>query len=87
MSGAQTVFGPALWLGSAVGNETAEEGTTCHRRERRMECPEGDLRRSSRWRLQSGESSSALACELDVKLSEWASQLERYGDDEFPEPG
>ena len=41
-------------------------------------------------RLQSGESASALARELDVKrakLYEWASQLERYGDDAFPGPG
>lgn len=41
-------------------------------------------------RLQSGESASALARELDVKrakLYEWASQLDRYGDDAFPGPG
>ena len=41
-------------------------------------------------RLQSGESASALARELDVKrakLAEWAAQLERFGDDAFPGPG
>ena len=41
-------------------------------------------------RLLRGESGSALARELDVKrakLYEWATQLERYGDDAFPGPG
>ena len=41
-------------------------------------------------RLQGGESASALARELDVKrakLYEWASQLDRYGNDAFPGPG
>ncbi len=41
-------------------------------------------------RLLRGESGSVLARELDVKrakLYEWASQLERYGDDAFPGPG
>ena len=41
-------------------------------------------------RLLAGESGSAVARELDVKrakLYEWASQLERYGDDAFPGSG
>lgn len=41
-------------------------------------------------RLLRGESGSELARELDVKrakLYEWASQLERYGDDAFPGSG
>jgi transposase-like protein len=41
-------------------------------------------------RLLRGESGSEVARELDVKrakLYEWASQLERYGDDAFPGPG
>jgi len=43
----------------------------------------------AQWLLR-GESGSALARELEVKrakLYEWASQLERYGDDAFPGPG
>jgi len=41
-------------------------------------------------RLLRGVSGSVLARELDVKrakLYEWASQLERHGDDAFPGPG